>query len=279
MTNGVTGRDVERALTEVASALAWPADVEVATAVGDRLRTETQPVRLRRRTRAVGRRVLRPIRPERSPWQLAAAAAVAALVLFSAVLALSPGARKAVAEWFGLRGIEIRQIPESPRAPTRPVGEGLDLGRPLAIPDAERIAGFRVRLPQELGPPDAAFVRPLSVAGNEVLLVYGSRPGLPESSEAGVGVLLSEFRGDLDRAFIRKIAGVSQISFVRVNGNPGFWIRGAHDVVYLDENGNPVEATFRLAGNVLLWEQDRLTFRLESALTLERALEIARSVR
>lgn len=279
MTNGVTGRDVERALTEVASTLDWPADAEVAAAVGIRLRMETQPVGLRRGTRSAGRRVLRPIRSERSPWQLAAAAAVAALVLFSAVLAVSPGARKAVAGWFGLRGIEIRQTPASPRAPTRPVGEGLGLGRPVVIAAAERTAGFRVRLPQALGPPDALFLRPLSVAGNEVFLVYGSRPGLPESSEAGVGVLLSEFRGDLDRAFIRKIAGFSQISFVRVNGNPGFWIGGAHDVVYLDENGNPLEATFRLAGNVLIWEQDGLTFRLESALTLERALEIARSVR
>ncbi len=279
MTNGVTGRDVERALTEVASTLDWPAEVEVAVAVGNRLRTEMQPVGVRRRTRSVGRRVLRPIRRERSPWQLAAAAAVAALVLFSAVLAVSPGARKAVAEWFGLRGIEIRQTPASPRAPTRPVGEGLNLGRSVAISEAERIAGFRVRLPQALGPPDTVFVRSLSVAGNEVFLVYGSRPGLPESSEAGVGALLSEFRGELDRAFIRKIAGFSQISFVRVNGNPGFWIEGAHDVVYLDENGNPVEATFRLAGNVLLWEQDGLTFRLESALTLKRAVEIARSVR
>jgi hypothetical protein len=279
MTNGVTDRDVERVLTELASTLDWPAEVEVAAAVGNRLRMETLPVGLRRRTRSPVRRVLRPIRPERSPWQLAAAAAVAALVLFSAVLAVSPGARKAVAGWLGLRGIEIRQTPASPRAPTRPVGEGLDLGRSIAIPEAERIAGFRIRLPQALGPPDAAFVRPLSEAGNEVFLVYGSRPGLPESSTSGVGALLSEFRGELDRAFIRKIAGFSQISFVRVNGNPGFWIGGAHDVVYLDENGNPVEATFRLAGNVLLWDQDGLTFRLESALTLEGALEIARSVR
>ena len=279
MTNGVSDRDVERSLVEVASTLDWPADVDVAAAIGNRLRTETQPSEVRRWPRGGGRRALQPIRAERSPWQLAAAAAVAALVLFSAVLALSPGARKAVAEWFGLRGIEIRQTPASPRAPTRTVGEGLNLGRRVAIPDAERIAGFRVRIPQALGPPEAAFVRPLSVAGSEVFLVYGSRPGLPESSEAGVGALLSEFRGELDRAFIRKIAGFSQISFVRINGNPGFWIRGAHDVVYLDENGNPVEATFRLAGNVLLWEQDGLTFRLESALTLERALEIARSVR
>ncbi len=279
MTNGVNGRDVERALTEVASTLDWPADVDVAAAVGDRLRTETQPSGLRRWPRDAGRRALRPSRWERSPWQLAAAAAVAALVLFSAVLALSPGARKAVAEWFGLRGIEIRQTPASPRAPTRTVGEGLDLGRPVAISAAERIAGFRVRLPQALGPPDAASVRPLSVAGNEVFLVYGSRPGLPESSESGVGALLSEFRGELHTATIRKVAPFTQVSFVRINGNPGFWIEGAHDVVYLDQDRNPVEATFRLAGSVLIWEQDGLTFRLESALPLKRALEIARSVR
>ena len=279
MTKSASSREVEPALTEVASRLDWPADVDVAAGIGNRLRTGTHSVRPLPRSRSVDRRAFRPIRLERSPWQLAAAAAVAALVLFSAVLALSPGARRAVAEWFGLRGIEIRQTPASPRGPIRTVGEGLDLGQTVAIQDAERIAGFRLRIPQVLGPPDAVFVRPLSAAGNEVFLVYGSQPGLPESSEAGVGALLSVFRGELETASIRKVVEFAQVSFVRVNGNPGFWIEGPHDFVYLAPDGRAVEPTRRLAGSVLLWEQDGLTFRLESALVLKQALEIARSVR
>jgi hypothetical protein len=183
-----------------------------------------------------------------------------------------------VAEWFGLRGVEIRQTPASPRAPTRTVGEGLDLGRPVPILEAERIAGFGVQIPQALGQPNAVFVRPLSVAGREVFLVYRSRGGLPESSETGVGALLSEFRGNLEEASIRKVAAFTQVTFVRIDGNPGFWIRGPHQVVYLDPSGNVVEPTRRLAGSVLIWEQGGLTFRLESALTLKQALVIARSV-
>lgn len=278
MTNQPSSRELDRALAELGSNLNWPAERDFASAVGDRLRIETRSDVLRRPSRRSTRSALRPVGFERSPWQLVAAAVVAALVLFSAVLAVSPGARKAVAEWFGLRGIEIRQTPGPPRAPTRALGEGLNLGRPVSIPEAERIAGFRLRIPVALGRPNAVFVRPLFV-GNEVFLVYGSRPGLPESSAAGVGALLSEFRGDFDRASLRKIAEVTQITFVRVNGNPGFWIEGAHDVVYLNPEGNPVESTFRLAGSVLIWEQDGLTFRLESALTMKRALEIARTVR
>ncbi|HEX2088790.1 MAG TPA: hypothetical protein VHI54_02485 [Actinomycetota bacterium] len=278
MTNGVSGRDVERVLTEVGSVLDWPTEVDLAVAVGNRLKAEAQPAGLRSRIGGVWRDAFRPIRSERSRWQLAAAAAVAALVLFSAVLALSSGARTAVAEWFGLRGVEIRETPASPRAPIRTVGEGLDLGRPVAIQVAEGIAGFRLQVPRMLGRPDLVFVRPLSLAGNEVFLVYESRPGLPESSESGVGVLLSEFRGELETASIRKVAEFTQVSFVRVNGNPGFWIEGPHQVVYLDPDRRAVEPTRRLAGSVLLWEQDGITFRLESALSLKRALEIARSV-
>jgi hypothetical protein len=39
------------------------------------------------------------------------------------------------------------------------------------------------------------------------------------------------------------------------------------------------EAPPRLAGNVLVWERDGLTYRLEGAtLTKERALELARQI-
>ena len=65
-----------------------------------------------------------------------------------------------------------------------------------------------------------------------------------------------------------------------VSGEPGFWISGAPHGFFLVcyDAGECRQERYRLAGNVLLWEQDGVTLRLESALTLEDALDIAESV-
>jgi hypothetical protein len=60
---------------------------------------------------------------------------------------------------------------------------------------------------------------------------------------------------------------------------PGYWLTGApHVISYVDADGVVVDETVRLAGNVLLWEQDGVTFRIESLLSRAEALEIASSL-
>lgn len=267
--------ELERALAQMGAALDWPAEPDLAPAVGARIRQEL-PRRVQPRQLGA---ILAPVRFRGHVWQLAAAAVVVLVVAFSAVVAISPGVRNAVAGWLGVRGIEIQRTPTPPPAPIRSLGAGLDLGRQATIQQAERASGFTVRAPATLGPPDTVYVHPLGGEGDEIFLVYHPRPGLPESTETGVGALLSEFRGDVDRAFLKKIGSFTQTTFVKVNGNSGFWIQGPHDVLYVDPDGNLVPDTLRLSGSVLVWEQGGLTYRLESALTLDQALAIARSVR
>jgi hypothetical protein len=43
----------------------------------------------------------------------------------------------------------------------------------------------------------------------------------------------------------------------------------------VDAQGRPQSETTRLAANVLLWENNRLTLRLEGALSRDQAVEIA----
>jgi hypothetical protein len=57
-----------------------------------------------------------------------------------------------------------------------------------------------------------------------------------------------------------------------VNGEPGIWVEVRH--VVFEPFGLP-----RLSGNVILWEQEGLTLRLEGRFTKEQALDLARSVR
>jgi hypothetical protein len=215
----------------------------------------------------------------RPAWQVAVAAVVAALLVFSGAFAASPSVRQTVERWLGLRGVRIVQTPPPSTPSVRPSGHGLDLGSKSTLADAQRHLGQRILLPAGLGPPDEVWVQDLSVGGVEVFLVYRPGPGLPVTSQTGVGLLLSEFTGDIYRPGLEKFGQPTQIKAVKVNGGQGFWIEGGHGVMYLDVNGNAVPDSLRLAGNVLLWQQGRLTLRIESALDRAGALRLAGSVR
>ena len=120
-----------------------------------------------------------------------------------------------------------------------------------------------------------------------ISFVYPAGPALPASDETGVGALLIQFQGEAERNLIEKglrnDEGVmeTRLQSVTVGGEPGFWISGApHGFFFVCyDAGECREERYRLAGNVLLWEQDGLTLRLESALSLDDALTIAESVR
>ena len=121
--------------------------------------------------------------------------------------------------------------------------------------------------------------------GAMVSFVYPAGPELPASDETGVGALLTQFRGEADRGLIEKGlpddgAQETHLEAVTVGGEPGFWISGApHGFFFVCyDAGECRQERYRLAGNVLLWEQDGVTLRLESALSLEDALAIAESV-
>jgi hypothetical protein len=66
---------------------------------------------------------------------------------------------------------------------------------------------------------------------------------------------------------------------IGVADSSGFWIEGAPHVISIeDPTGRRVEETIRFVGNVLMWESDGVTHRLETVLGLEEALRIAESV-
>ena len=65
---------------------------------------------------------------------------------------------------------------------------------------------------------------------------------------------------------------------VTVNGDPGFWIEGVHEIFYTGPEGEFLRDTARLAGNVLLWQHGSVTLRLEADVPMAQALAIAQSV-
>lgn len=270
--------ELGRALRGLGDRLDYPeAGPEVAQAVGRRLRAGRAPV-------GRGAAILRPVfRPVWQPtWQRATAALVAMVVLLSGVLVVSPTARRAVATWLGLRGAKVEVLPSLPPAPTRPLGEGLFLGRLVTLAEAREEVPYRVLVPTlpELGPPDEVYLD-ARAGGGIVSLVYRARPGYPSAAQTGAAVLVTQFRAEVDTDLIEKkvTASGTRVVSVVVDGGPGFWLEGRPHVVYfLDQDGDRIEETVRLAGNVLLWERGDVTLRIEANISLEAALRIAQSV-
>jgi len=272
--------DLEAALRDMGLAVAYPSDPDVAARVRRIIEAGPKAGTVRSILQARPAGVLRPL--VRPAWQRVVVAAAALVILAGGVLPFSPSTRRAVADFLGLRGERIKVVRTPPPATIRPLGSGLDLGEQVTLAQARVQVSFHVFVPAaaDLGPPDEVDVL-TSDLGQQVSLVYRSRAGIPRASETGVGLLLSEFRGRLDKQFIGKFIGPgTTLEAVQVNGHPGFWIEGKpHAIVYVAPNGEPIPDTVRLAANVLVWEQGSVTVRIESLLTKSEALRIAESVR
>jgi hypothetical protein len=219
------------------------------------------------------------------PRQIWLVAAILLLAIASG-LVLFPEARHAIADRLGLQGVLIRWVDEVPSPQPSPVGAPLLLGRPVSLDEAQEAVDFPVRVPTAAGFDAPGEIYLLAQdEGAMVSFIYPAAPGLPASDQTGVGALLTQFQGEADRGLIEKglpddSAQVTRLEAISVGGEPGFWISGApHGFFFVCyDAGECRQERYRLAGNVLLWEQDGVTLRLESTLSREAALAIAESV-
>jgi hypothetical protein len=183
------------------------------------------------------------------------AAALAALAIAFAV----PPARSAILRFLHLRGVRIEYVERLPDVPTAP----LDLGAPISLDDAERTAGFRPLASNLLGRPDQ-----VTWDGGLLWYRYGD-----------TRLLVSQFRGRDRLELVKKLVGPqTMVTRVYVNGQPGYFINGAH-FLYLAPRGVIREEPVRLSRQVLLWQHGPLTLRLEGDVMLGQALRVARSFR
>lgn len=198
-------------------------------------------------------------------WALAVALLTTAAL--GAALAI-PDARSALLRVLHLGGERIVRVDELPSVDAEP---GLALGEEVTLADAPERAGFTVRTLGGEPPPDRAFLG----ARGTVWLLWGTaervRLLLAQTPELAVGT---------PPLFEKLVSMGTQVELVSVSGRPGWFLSGSPHVVYhVDAAGEIVEETVRLAENVLVWEQDGVTFRIEGDLDAERAVELASSVR
>ena len=253
--------DLERRLTLLAGEVDWPETPDLAPAV--RRRTVSPPQKrfvLFRRSFAI--------------------AAASLLILAGGVVAAVPDARDAVLEFFGLQGATVERRERLPNIPGARDPAPLQLGERTTLADARRSLAFDPLVPRAAGRPDGVFVS-RDAPGGEVSLTYRARDDLPEARSTGLGLLVSEFRGDLAPEYVGKIAPqATVVERLRVRGERALWLEGAPHFFFYRPPDRPIsEDELRIAQNVLLVERGNLLVRLEGAFGRERALELARSLR
>jgi hypothetical protein len=266
---------LESALRDLGSAIAVPAPgPDLASRVRGRLEASA---------------TLEHVRPRPRPWWRigrAGALAVAALLVLAAL---------AAAAILGAPGIRIVFVPgaaptptlaptgapsSSPSGGTVPSasvdpGTALGLGVVLPLDQAASQAGLAPLLPSDvrLQAPDATYL-----TARRLTFAWLATSTIPELTGArGFGLLLTEFRGRVDPGYFEKQVGTGTgARRVRIRGADGWWLTGnPHFFFYVDDRGVVVDETRRLAGNVLVWEEDGITYRLESPFGKAETIAIA----
>jgi hypothetical protein len=207
-------------------------------------------------------------------WGAVLAAAVVLLV------AIQPGPRNAVADLLGLPGIriELTDRDTTDDVPTS-IGSSLLFGERTTLAGAMENAPFTLKVPgdESLGDPDEVWMR-ISGDVTVVSLVYGEREDLPEIGETGVGMLLMQIHSGEDAPFLAKRASrFAPPESVTVNGEGGFWIENG-ELVVLPSEFTGDQGMTRPSGNVLIWADNGVTWRMETALEMNTAIRIAESL-
>jgi hypothetical protein len=260
--------ELELALSRLIAEIEYPPTPDLAATVSRRLHEPE---------RRVGRRqVLELAAPRLTLRRSLVIAFVALLLSAGAVFAASSTVRNRVLEFFGLRGATVEVTSEPPRTPPSTT---LELGERLSLDAVRRAAEFSPLVPTLLGVPDQGYLR-RGVSGDEVTLVYRPRPSL-KKGRYGLGLLVSEFRGDLARNYVGKVATqASHVERVRIGRYAALWVVGApHYFFYRGPDGRVIEGSLRLAENALLIERGRLLVRLEGKISKPSALAIGASLR
>ena len=211
---------------------------------------------VRARRPAAPDRVVPPARRRLAAVALAAGLTLAGAALAAASLGLVPGVRVRRAEQ--PPAVAFTQFP--------------GYGRRVGLADAQAAAPFRVLLPSGLGEADRVLLdRDLSGAAI-VTVVYGDdrRARLVLTQWVAGAVLFDKMLGYETRT-----------EYVDVAGAPGLWIEGGrfHDVFYVSRSADEERAPGYLGGNVLVWQRGSVSYRLEAAVSMGRALELARRLR
>jgi hypothetical protein len=254
---------IELMLAETGRHVAFPRERDFSASVRSRIENRT----------TAGRRVFWSWSP-RAAFVLA----LALIAVITSGLVLFPDARRAIADFLGISGVEIRVQEKAPSVKP-PATPSLELGEASSIAGAQGQVAFDILVPSAPELAEPRVFLDTTAFGGAVTFVYEPGPRLPETEETGVGLLLTQFEAGIEQDLIKKVAVPGSFVMPLRFGDQAYWIEGdPHTILYRDSDGNILPDRTRLAGNTLLWEKDGVSYRIESELDRAGALRIARSM-
>jgi hypothetical protein len=157
-----------------------------------------------------------------------------------------------------------------------PPGATLGLGTLTPFDEVAAATGFTPRLPAGLGAPVASYVN-----DRRLEMVWPPSPAHPAIEDTNVGLLVTEFQGRIDQGYYEKVLhGGTEVDAVKVGGNQGYWLYGEpHLLFYIDADGHSIDENRLTVGQVLIWADADLTYRLETTLSRDQAIRLAESLR
>ncbi|HJS18913.1 MAG TPA: hypothetical protein VJ785_09190 [Anaerolineales bacterium] len=255
--------DFETQLRSIASGMQYPPTPDIAGSVAARLRTPNRP-------RLVKRTFARSL--------------VIALILLTSLMIIPP-VRAAVIEFIQIGIVQIfrpdpapapteipsTMIPQTATpAPTLPSLIPLleDMAGETSLTGAQQRTGYPILLPSyppELGEPDHVFVQ--DADGPMTILVWIDRQNPNQ-------VLMSLHLIPEGSWAIEKFSPAI-IQETEVSGQRAVWTVGPYPIRLF--NGD-LEFRRMINGHVLIWEEDDITYRLETDASLEEAVRTAESL-
>jgi hypothetical protein len=196
------------------------------------------------------------------------------LILLSSLFAIPP-VRAAIVEFIQIGIVRIfpqniestsESVPTVTPAPSMiPLLEAI-IGE-TTLEEAQEKVDYQILVPSDFGEPDYVYV--YDAAGDMTILVW-MHPEQPQS------VKLSLHFIPAGSWAITKM-GPTIIELTTVNGEQAIWAAGPYPLrVY---NMNEMEFTRLIEGQVLIWTEGNITYRLETNLSMEEAVEIAESLK
>jgi hypothetical protein len=210
------------------------------------------------KTPKIAEQVQSSLHPRTLNWRPAAALI---LVLLLGMTILVPPIRAAVLEFLSL-GAGRFIIGESPTPMPTVSVPLMQFGTQMSLEEAQAEVDYTIFVPAELGNPNTVYLQETRLP--MVILVWYQADG----SRLLLYII------DSDDTFFKFTP--EEPSYVSVNGQRAFWFEDPHLAEFVERSGNHV--SIAVEGNVLAWESDGLTYRLEGYIPQETAIRIAESL-
>jgi hypothetical protein len=185
-----------------------------------------------------------------------------------ALLALAAAAR------FTIGAVQIRVQPTPAATGSPPPPFDLSVLGPARSPsEAAATVRFATALPSEPGP-DSAYVVEGPTGRRSVAFAWLPSTTYPQIEGTPWGLIVLEIPGD-DELVLKSVNSFEDIVPAVVDGHRADWIPTTHTLELRTASGSQ---TFSVDGNVLIWERDGVTYRLETTLSFDAAIALAESI-